>query len=87
MLTRMRGLNHRSNAMGSGSATTAIGSTSSARSLSTLLLPKQTSTGRPLHRRPWPEIYWPAAQKEGEEGFLGEMSKRGTGGMGGGASG
>jgi hypothetical protein len=66
VLTRMRGLNHRSNAMGSGSATTAVGSTSSARSLSTFLPPKQTSTGRPLHRRPWPEIYWPAAQKEGE---------------------
>jgi hypothetical protein len=78
VLTRMRGLNHRSNATGSGSAITAVGSTSSAWSLSTLLPPKQTSTGRPLHRRPWPEIYWPATRKEGEYGFLGDMSEMGN---------
>jgi hypothetical protein len=37
-----------------------------------------TATGRPLHRRPWPEIYWPAARKEGEEGFLGDVSEMGN---------
>jgi hypothetical protein len=67
VLTRIRGLNRRSNAMGCSSATTAAGSTSSARSLSTLLLPKQTST-MPLsnnHREVGPT--WPDARTDSME--------------------
>jgi hypothetical protein len=30
-----------------------------------------TATGRPLHHRPWSEIYWPAARKEGKRVSLG----------------
>jgi hypothetical protein len=37
-----------------------------------------TATGRPLHRRPCPEIYWPATRKEGGEDFLGDMSEMGN---------